>query len=176
MLVFAIDPGWSGSIVTIERRDGKKLTNVFKMPENERGIVARARELAEIGKRIPVRGLVENVWARPGEATGSIWKFAGNVFGWRMALLALDVRYDLIVPEKWQAEFQLIEHWPKGLTEKERSALKREKKRRHVAAAQELFPRLRVTLDNVDGLLLAQYAYIHLARRSAHGQSGQHES
>lgn len=167
MIVFGIDPGWSGAVATIERRDGKKFTNVYKMPETEYGIADICRKLAAQSAETEVHGVLEHVWGRAGEAQQNVWKFAGNFFSWRMGLIMAGVRYDLVTPQKWQAEFQLLERSIPSMTRKEAAQRKRMKKNRHKVKAQELFPRIRVNLDNCDALLIAVWADLHLRRKPA---------
>lgn len=153
-VVFGVDPGWGGCVAVIERLEGKRRVQVHKMPKTEFGIAALAKQLAERG----ARGLIEQVGPRPGEAAQNGWKFAANYFGWRMALICAGVPHALIMPQKWQAEFDLLVKGISKLPKAEQEAAKREKKRRQRDLAQGLFPKLRVTLENCDGLLIALYA------------------
>lgn len=165
MIFLGIDPGWSGAIATIERREnGSRRTSLWKMPETDVGIAVLAKKLATLG----ITGAVlELVNTRPGEAQPSVWKFAANFFGWKMALLLVGIEYDLVQPQIWQKEFALIVPGISKIPDKKmREKAKREKKNLNKAEAQRQFPSLKVTLANCDALLIARYAELRFTPRS----------
>lgn len=68
-----------------------------------------------------------------------------------MALTVLDkIRYEEIAPGRWQREFRLV--FPKTM-----NLTPTQKKNKHKARAQELFPGLKITHSISDALLLAEY-------------------
>lgn len=66
-------------------------------------------------------------------------------------LIAANVPFHRVKPKVWQAEF--------GLARKNPNETDGQKKKRHRAVAQELFPEIKVTNDNVDALLIAEYGW-----------------
>ncbi len=72
----------------------------------------------------------------------------GQQFGWcQMALAAAGLRTDEVAPQSWQGEF----------IAKVKGEGKAPHKRRLKAAAKELFPSEKVTLETADALLLAEW-------------------
>lgn len=165
MIVLGIDPGWSGAIAMIERREnGSRCTRVWKMPETDVGIAELAKKLAAFE---PNGTVLELVNCRPGEAQPNVWKFAGNFFAWKMALLLVGIEYDLVVPQTWQKEFALIVPGINQIPDRKlREKAKRDKKGLNKAEAQRQFPNLKVTLANCDALLIARFAELRFTPRS----------
>ena len=94
-------------------------------------------------------GLIERVHAMPNQGVTSMFSFGEN-YGMLQAMLqdCLGDHWDYVTPQTWQKHFKLIKH--KGET-------KTQKKNRHKALAQRLFPDIKVTHQNADALLIASY-------------------
>jgi len=89
------------------------------------------------------------VHAMPKQGVSSTFKFGQN-FGTLLGILAaLGIPHERITPGKWQKEF--------GLIRRDKNETITEKKNRHKARAQELFPAVRVTHAVADALLIAEF-------------------
>jgi crossover junction endodeoxyribonuclease RuvC len=134
-----IDPGQSGAIVLMEEGG----VTFFPMPDTEPDMLALFRQIS----CKPVVALIERVGPMPKQGVVSVWTFAANYYGLRMALHASGIPFDDILPRKWQQEIGVhpIQNESKS-----------EHKRRLRAKAQCLFPKLTVTLATADALLLAE--------------------
>ena len=93
--------------------------------------------------------MIENVHAMPGQGVTSMFSFGENYGALKMALSASGIPFERVTPSVWQRHFSLIR-----LSSAEK---KTDKKNRHKARAQELFPQLKVKHSNADALLIAEY-------------------
>jgi crossover junction endodeoxyribonuclease RuvC len=118
------------------------------MPPTEREVWDLLRWACTAGEA-PSVVLLEKVAAMPREGVSSVFTFGTGYGGLRMALTALEVRWDLILPSKWQRVFSLT---------KRKGESKTAKKNRHKEVAARLFPEVRVTHAVADALLIAEYA------------------
>lgn len=153
-----IDPGASGGIAWIKPSG----SGAEKMPETDddiwdmlvgaigaRGVRGRVRVLLE--KVGPARRRDPETGKSFTQGVASTFKFGQNYGLLRGMLTAADgVSWDLVVPKKWQAEFSLVIPKSRGLTPTQ-------KKNEHKAAAQRLFPDIKVTHARADALLIAEY-------------------
>lgn len=143
MRYIGIDPGMTGSIVTLDS-DGHVL-RATPMPSTETDILlelgaACCDELASGGKH--VHAFIEGVHAFPKMGAVSAFTFGRGYGGLLMALSARYVPFDIITPQKWQAVMQCRTGGDKNVS-----------KRR----AQQLFPGIKVTHAIADGLLIAEF-------------------
>ena len=84
----------------------------------------------------------------PGQGAQAMWKFSGNYHGIRMALLANNIPFETVSPQKWQKFYNI---------KKDKNQSKTQHKNKLKAKAQELFPNEKITLKNADALLIAYY-------------------
>lgn len=136
-LMLGIDPGYSGCVVSLHRETGEVdgLINLSETPHDIAEFV-RARSLS-IDK-----AYLEKVGAMPRQGVSSTFKF-GTSYGFCLGLLtSLLVPFEEVTPAKWQQAMKCRSGGDKKITK---------------AAAQRLFPRIKVTHKNADALLIAEY-------------------
>ena len=135
--MLGIDPGYSGCVVSLHRETGEVdgLINLSETPHDIAEFV-RARSLS-IDK-----AYLEKVGAMPRQGVSSTFKF-GTSYGFCLGLLtSLLVPFEEVTPAKWQQVMKCRSGGDKKITK---------------AAAQRLFPRMKVTHKNADALLIAEY-------------------
>ncbi len=159
-IFIGIDPGNRGGIARIEQTAGRWLTTAHKMPSTETDTVELLRELVRTPDE-QVRVACEKLGPVPPKMRGSISNFKlGLSYGFlRGCLAAIGVRREFILPRTWQKEFGLVFPKAKNLTDTE-------KKNLHKAAAQELFPQIKITHAIADALLIAEFL-----RRREHAEA-----
>ena len=138
-----IDPGGSGSLAVIDRAG--ILVDVTSMPETMKDI---SDYLAEFGPRIKM-GVIEAVHSMPDQGVASSFTFGQNVGALHMGLVAHGIPFEFVQPRAWQQ--------PLGLIRVSKEETITQKKNRHKARAQELFPSKKVIHAIADGLLLAEH-------------------
>ena len=88
------------------------------------------------------KAYLEKVGAMPRQGVSSTFKF-GTSYGFCLGLLtSLLVPFEEVTPAKWQQVMKCRSGGDKKITK---------------AAAQRLFPRMKVTHKNADALLIAEY-------------------
>lgn len=138
MIYIGIDPGKSGGIAWIGD-DGKACA--VNMPETDRDVLDVLKEIFREGQ---CRAVIERVHAMPKQGVTSSFNFGYNFGGLNMALMASEIPFDLVTPQKWQKAMACLTGGDKNVS-----------KRR----AQELFPSIRkITHATADALLIAEYA------------------
>jgi len=142
MNFLGIDPGASGGIACVYD-GGVPFAEARKMPGTPKDILAF---LCNWDLESSV-AMIEKVHAMPKQGVSSTFKFGQNFGQLQMALAASGVRWEEVTPQKWQKEFGLI--LP--------NLSNTDKKNRHKAAAQQLFPSLKITHAIADALLIAEY-------------------
>lgn len=78
-----------------------------------------------------------------------MFKFGRSFGTLEMGLVAAGIRHELCTPQKWQKSL--------GIEKRRKGEDKRKWKGRLKAAAQKKFPRLSITLETADALLMAEY-------------------
>jgi len=132
--ILGIDPGASGGIAWISE-DGTHV-RAAKMPDTN-------HDLANILQEYPSRlAILERVSSRPGQGVSSTFKFGTNFGLIQGVLSALVIPYELVTPTVWQKAMGCLSKGDKNVTK---------------AAAQRLFPSLKITHATADALLLAEY-------------------
>lgn len=144
--VIGIDPGKSGGIAVMNAED-HSIEAVYKMPQTPVDAVELLSQYSQDST-----AYLEQVLTRPGQQ--GMFEFGRNYGMLETALSALGISHVKVTPQKWEKEFQL--HKPKTA---DHSRAKSEHKRILKAKAQELFPRLKITLATADALLLAEWGY-----------------
>ena len=95
-----VDPGKKGGFAILI--DGK-CHSAKAWDDGE--FVKAMKEVSEMG--LTVRAAVEKVGARPGQGVTSMFSFGKNAGFIEGTLMALDIPYQLVSPQKWKAEFGL---------------------------------------------------------------------
>ena len=143
--VLGIDPGVSGGLAYW--RKGEPI-QAFAMPETEGDQIELIRELVAPGDAI---AFVEQVggYTGKGQPGSAMFKF-GRSFGFTLGVLqTLDVRVELVQPQKWQK--------PLGLGTASSCVTRSEWKAKLRACAQRLYPKLKPTLSTSDAILILEY-------------------
>jgi len=123
----------------------------------------------------PLVAVIEKVWGHVGrnQPGSAMFNFGANYGGLRMALIAADIPFEDATPQRWQKAMGIPERKPHTKTRrvlikkgKNKGKQRDEKyggetdtqwKNRLKAKAQQLFPKLHVTLATADALLIALY-------------------
>lgn len=138
MILFGIDPGASGAIAFIDDETGE--TGFIKNAETYADVNEFLVNTASYGECFAV---IERVSAMPKQGVSSTFKF-GQSFGFLLGILtAAKIPHELVTPVTWQNAMKCRSGGDKRVTK---------------AAAQRLFPNMKITHANADALLLAEYA------------------
>lgn len=133
-----IDPGKTGCLARVNASG--QVVDAIRMPETERDLLDHLRRMRADSHDL--RGVIERVSAWPKMGVVSSFSFGRGFGALVMALTAVEIPFDLITPQTWQAAMQCRSGRDKNIT-----------KRR----AQQLFPSLKVTHVIADGVLIAEY-------------------
>lgn len=145
MLFIGIDPGVAGGIAAVDEQ-GYVFT-AFKMPETRRDLYERLMTFTPYATRGAIEKVNAGVFGH-GKGTHrmgvvSAFTFGRNVERCHMALTALGIAYDEVLPVKWQTALGCRTRGDKNVSK---------------ARAQQLFPTVKVTHAIADALLIAEYA------------------
>lgn len=155
--IVAIDPGASGAIAWIDS-DGE--LNVEKYDGKTEADVAVIVSSISNG----AFAFLEQVGANRGkgdrrQGASSMFSFGKNYGFWRGLLVAFQVPFEDVRPQKWLPAMGL-----RGNSEETQT----EKKNRHKALAQQLHPELLVTHKTADAILLCEFGRrLHFERHGA---------
>jgi len=160
-IYLGLDPGASGGMAAItEGLNGPKVIDLFPL----KGRGGKPRPYKEVHRWLrwqtshnPVRACVEKVGGyisrnpeQRGHQAGVLTRWAGAL---EMALVSLDIYYEAVPPQRWQAHFNLTR------VKEERTS---KWKGRLADKAREIFPSAHITLATGDALLLARYCqWVH---------------
>lgn len=134
MIYIGIDPGMSGAIAVL----GDEKPEWVKCSETEHDIAAF---LMDWNPR-EAFACIEKVHAMPRQGVSSTFKF-GTSYGFlRGLLVASSIPFREVTPAKWQGDMNCRTKGDKNITK---------------AAAQKLWPSLKITHANADALLIAEY-------------------
>jgi crossover junction endodeoxyribonuclease RuvC len=153
MIYIGIDPGASGGLAAMDKSG---VISAVGIPPTEYEVLVWFRDLRRGWIDISTEGngygcmaMIEQVGAMPGQGVTSMFAF-GRSYGFlRGLLVALEIPFEEVRPQKWQKEFGLIARGEK-LTQTE-------KKNRNKQKAQQLWPHLKITHATADALLIAEY-------------------
>ncbi len=135
-MIVGIDPGASGGIAFIESSMGRKtLVKIFKFT-TENDIIKLLQE------HKPDIAVLEQVHSMPGQGVVSVFSFGANWGCYKGALLALNIPFYLVTPQKWQKKLGCMSKGNKNVTKNK---------------AQQLYPSLKITHATADALLIATY-------------------
>lgn len=158
MWFLGIDPGKTGGIAWLDDDSGEM--HAIKMPATYRDVWEAIRnppspsDPPSSGDWVPgssiravlelATGMIKGARGVQGmvslrESYGACWAF----------VTAAHFRLERVAPVKWQREF--------GLLRKSKTETDTQKKNRHKAKAQELFPAVEVTHAIADAMLLTEY-------------------
>ncbi len=142
MRIIGIDPGASGGIGYLTSTG---VAAAWKMPDTERDIYDLIEGLTDglVGLE-EVVAYIEKVHSRPRQGVSSTFKFGMGYGGLRMALVALKIPFHEVTPQQWQKKMGCMSHGDKNITK---------------AAAQRLYPGIKVTHALADSLLIARYGW-----------------
>jgi hypothetical protein len=145
-----IDPGQSGGFAVLSE-DGEPLL-CRRMPDSEEEIAALVKECLTDGSGM--KAYLEKVRSSPQMSKGSIFTFGMGYGGLRMALIFAGIPFEDVATQRWQRFIGVLDKTgARALGDVNIT----EKKNRHKAKAQELFPSLVVTHALADALLIAEY-------------------
>lgn len=139
-----IDPGVQGGIAAI--MGDLRSVEAQPMPETEQEILDALRHYTA---RFDCVACIE--WIHPaiqGIGKSQMSKLYGNYMSLRMALSALQISYEIIQPKKWQGEL--------GIQARKNNETRNKWKARLRQKAQQIFPRIEVTLATADALMIAE--------------------
>ena len=137
MIYIGIDPGSSGAVSVIWD-DGEPATQFHKLSEPEHDLIDYLKQF----DLQSAKATIESVHSMPKQGVASSFKF-GKSFGFCLGVLTgLKIPYKLVSPQKWQAAMSCRTGGDKNISK---------------AAAQRLWPAIKITHANADSLLLAEY-------------------
>ncbi len=139
MYYIGIDPGQSGGIACLTAVGD--VWYAAKMPETERDSW-RLLVDTSAAPRIGCQALIEQVHSMPKQGVSSSFKF-GQSYGFlRGILIASEIPFDQVTPQRWQKAIGCLTKGDKNVSK---------------AKAQQLFPAVKVTHAIADALLIAEY-------------------
>jgi crossover junction endodeoxyribonuclease RuvC len=138
MNIIGIDPGKSGAIAIIPEKS-VIYTVTCPLSETEQDIFVWLNGCLCFGECFCY---IENVHSMPKQGVVSAFSFGRN-FGFLIGLLtALKIPYEFVSPQKWQKALGCLSKGDKNVTK---------------AAAQRLFPDIKITHSIADALLISEY-------------------
>ena len=148
LMIVGIDPGKNGGIAVIRCGEEAKII-VRKMPGTPQDINEFFKTLCNLsgGHLITV---IEKLHGMPHMSGTSMFKLGCNYGYLKMALIANNIRFFEIPPQRWQKHYNLGTKSISGSTTAWKNKLKEK--------AQQLYPRMKITLWASDAVLIAEYA------------------
>lgn len=148
VLYLGLDPGASGALAWVNERG----EHPGWVPLDDGWSEVSATVLG-LGADWHLVAVLERVAAMPGQGVSSTFKFGASFGGCEALLACRGVPYELVTPSVWQQAMGCRSGGDKNVTK---------------AAAQRLFPGVKVTHRNADALLIAEYCRrLHAGRRPA---------
>ena len=143
MQYIGIDPGGSGGIAILEEHlvSGTKLYTIHtcKLSETEQDMWTWLNETVNM---LDAFATIEQVHSMPQQSSQSGFTF-GRSYGFLIGLLtAISIPYKFVTPQKWQKGMQCLTKGDKNVSK---------------AAAQRLWPQVKMTHAIADALLIAEY-------------------
>ena len=142
MKILGIDPGKGGGLAVIDS-DTHEVIDVTAMPDTRADISYFIERHSDAQC-----AYIEIVHSMPKQGVSSTFTF-GQFYGYvQMAVTCHKIRCVDVLPSKWQSAL--------GVKSKKNEAYAAHKNRLK-GKAQQLFPKVKVTLKNADALLIAEY-------------------
>ena len=141
-LYIGIDPGKSGAIASLDNLNMK----AWKCPDNANDMHHLLGLVISWHAADSLHVMMEKVWARPNNASRAAFNYGVNYGQWLGTLASFEIEPELILPANWMKFYGM----KKGMEYQDR-------KRWLKAKAQELYPKIKVTLVNADAILIAHY-------------------
>ena len=141
-----IDPGITGGLCVIDEAD--RLLALVSCPKTLKGVwdTLRFRGSSD-------QCAIESVHSMPGQGVRSTWTFSGNYHAWLMALVAAEIPYQQISPQRWMKHFGTMPQHSGTMAEQ-----KRKRKHRILHMAEQRYPSTKIALALADAVMLATYA------------------
>ena len=151
--IIGIDPGKDGGMVLLAPEGRNSTVTIVKSKDiTDTDIVLTLGDWWRLAVGLGGgRGhaFIERVSSSPQMGVKSSFTFGYGYGVQRACLLASSIPFDDVLPSKWQKPF--------GLIRKDKDEPITQKKNRHKAKAQQLFPGIKVTHAIADALLIAEY-------------------
>ena len=139
MIYLGIDPGKTGAIA-VHWNDGLP-QKVILLRNTPADVIRELIDEADIGY-VEATAVIEKVHSSPQMGVKSAFTF-GQSYGWLLGVLdALRIPYEFVTPQRWQKAMGCLTGGDKNVSK---------------AAAQRLWPNLKITHANADALLIAEY-------------------
>lgn len=138
MIILGIDPGASGAIGMLRYENGTlEGIGAMKLDVTERDI----SDYFAYQDR-PLFAFIERVHSMPKQGVASSFKFGVSYGFLRGCLIAHEIPFEEVTPQKWQKFMGCLSRGDKNVTK---------------AKAQQLFPEIKITHAVADALLIAEY-------------------
>jgi crossover junction endodeoxyribonuclease RuvC len=144
-----IDPGQSGGIAWIIHSTWDKSTTAgaCKIPATDHDTWSTIKALSTEGNRgVESFAVLEKVHSMPKQGVASTFKFGTSYGMLRAFLIASEIPFEEVTPNKWQRAMSCQTGGDKNVTK---------------AKAQEMFPHIKMTHAIADALLIADYCRRH---------------
>lgn len=151
VIYLGIDPGKSGGLVSITLSSGKARAsvNTVPMPSTERDIWDWFDTWDWIPGTDPTYAVIEKVRSSPQQGVVSSFTFGRGYGSLCMALTAADISFEEVRPQVWLRAM--------GIPPRKKKESNSQWKNRLKAIAQQLYPKLEITLATADALLIATF-------------------
>ena len=149
MIIMGIDPGASGGLASMKIGVGTCAWSFKNITTLEQWRLFQACWNSSIADSMfDIKAYIEHVHSMPRDGVKSAFSFGRSYGNLEAFLVAAGIPFERVTPTVWQKEFGLI---------KKKGETKTQKKNRHKALAQELFPDIKLTHAIADALLIAEY-------------------
>lgn len=139
-MIIGIDPGQSGAATAMTRNGD--IIDIFTFKDATAADIKEALEEYKHMLDGPLMAYLENVHTMPKQGIASAGKFMRHFGMLEGILVALEIPYELISPQKWQGHLNCRTKGDKNITK---------------AKAQQLWPDMEWTHATSDSALIAEY-------------------
>lgn len=136
--IMGIDPGKKGAVGLISNEDRNQYCSYSLANMTEKDLIEVVIEYAPSISHV----YLEKVHSMPKQGVVSAFTFGTNFGFYQGMLLTLGLPFEFVTPRVWQAALRCLSKGDKNVTKKR---------------AQELFPKEKITHNNADALLIAEY-------------------
>ena len=141
--IIGIDPGKNGGLTVITKDE----IRAYKCPNTADEMATLFGVALNGDAPIDTYVIIEQVWARPGNASRAAFSYGVNYGLWIGIAASYEVDMNYVSPQKWMAHIGC----PKGMKVTQRKNWLKDK-------AKEMYPSLKkVTLATADAILIARY-------------------